>query len=406
MRKCIGNIIGAIILLFSTVFLVSLPSMVFAVSQTRKEIYNTLNEFNLQGKLKDKDQKVSGPCWAFASTAAVEAFLAKRNMLDSSLSEKHLLNWVNKKSNESGYHTPINEGASLFCAMSYFLSDEGIYKENDCQYNSENTYYKKLNVNPSYSVRGIKYLDNNVDNIKKAVSEYGAACVGYNTELGPGHAVCIVGWNDSRQSWLVKDSNYKGFSYRWLSFSTPLLESFAITDVKKYDANEKNYQCDEVFEYGNFIIGKNITCANVFSFNAGEVLKSVIISSDAVGAICDVYVAPVDSSGRPSSNKSTWKCVKKSAVVPHKGCFEIKTNNEKLPSKAAIVVSLRDRNSKQDVSFGYTKRKSDTGRLEIFGRNNNSYKLNGNGFLNQQEDDFSSRNNVCSYNIKAIVKKN
>lgn len=404
MKRFIGNFICSIFLLFSTVFLISVPGMVCAVSRARQDIYKTLDDFNLNGKLKDKNQVINGTCWAFAATAAVEASLAKKNMLDEPLSEKHLLNWVNRKSNESGFHVPMQYGASLSCGVAYFLSGEGAYKNSDCPYNIFDTHYSKLGVNPSYSIRGFKFVESDVESIKKAVSEFGAVCVGYETDWGLGHAVCIVGWNDDKNSWLVKDSGYTGFSYRWLSFNTPLLESYAFTDVKRYDENEKIYQYDET-GFNESIVGKRLTCANVFSFEEGETLKSVMISSCNPGAICDVYVAPVDSFGRPSSNKSTWDCVKKSAIVSQKGCFEIKTRNVKLPSKAAIIVYLRGRNSTQDVSLGYVRRKSDRGNLEIFDDNKNSYKLNREGFLNQYEDGFSLANDVYSYCIKAVVKK-
>ena len=399
MKKFISNFLVSLILLSSLSFTIALPIMAYNIHNDRALIEKTLKDFNLNGVLKDKNQKISGPCWAFASNATAEVALHKKGIYEKPLSEKHLLNWCNKRSSESGWHTRMCDGGILNMSDSYFISNEGPYFESDCCYNLTDTNYQKLVCAPVYSVRGIEFVENNIQSIKNAISKYGAITVTYCEPQG-GHAVSLIGWNDSNQSWLIKDSGYAPSCYRWLSFKTKFYDLHAYTDIKKYNPKEKVYQYDNYGATGSISADDSIICSNVFTFNNKDMLKSVLIFSETPGAMCNVYVADVAANGKPTTNYNNWQCVRKNAVVPYRGYSNITVENVPLSGNKAIIVEMLA--NKGVTSLGFMGK---INFLKVFETNFRSYRLEGNNFIDISRDALFRSNTAYAYSIKAIVAK-
>ena len=133
--------------------------------------------------LKKKQQIDDGPCWAFATIAALETFMYKKGLLKDSLSEKHLIEWANRKDREDGWHIScFYDGASNYDASKgYLLSGEGSVKEKDKKYNLEDKYFsnKDKEITPVCSVKGIEELSTDINSVKAAIKKYGAVCAQY-----------------------------------------------------------------------------------------------------------------------------------------------------------------------------------------------------------------------------------
>lgn len=399
MKKYIMNLFTAFILTVSVSFTIALPIMAAEMHNSRQEIQQTLKRFGLENRLKEKSQMVSGPCWAFASIATLEASLAKKNLLSKPLSEKALLNWSNRRANESGWHVKLRAGGNLTVSDAYLASGGGPYTEDVCRYNLDDNNYNKINSQPTFSVRGIKIVDNNVNSIKADVSAYGAVAACYQSTNG-GHAVSIVGWNDKSRCWLVKDSGSCCGSYKWLSFDTRFCDLRAYTNIKKYDSKEKVYQHDNFGVNGSISSNGAITCANVFDFAQGDVLNSVMVYSEAAGATCNIYLAEVNNkTGEPLLQN--LKCIKRNAKIPHKGYSSIDVEKQSIKGKRAIVVEISGNNA--PASIGLLQ---ETNLLKMFEPSAPSYRWLNGKFVSINNDPLFSRCKAHSYSIKAIVRKN
>lgn len=401
MKKSIVNFFSSIILVLSTAFLLFLPVAIYSTYNVPDDVSNVLKVFNLENKLEPKYQKISGPCWAFASMATLETTLAKKGILDGPLSEKHLLNWCNRNNNESGFHINMAVGGFEEMASAYLAAGAGPYKEKQCPYNTFDCHYNNINSDPLYSVRGIKSVSPDKQSIKDAISSYGAVCAGYNTPGGRGHGVSIIGWDDSKQMWLVKDSGRNNYGYDWLSFNTEFFDCRSYTDVKRYDNKEKIYQYDE-FGSNNFLTANYFICSNVFDFNKGDVLDSIMLNTISPGSQCNVYLAKVDSTGRPiGNNPSQWRCVKRNYTIPYKGYCTFSTEKVQLEGRTAVIIEM---SGAREASIGLAEN-TGYGNLKIFSNNTkNCYRLVNGRFLNPLEDNFFNEN-FHAYAIKAIVKK-
>ena len=167
-----------------------------------------------------KNQGYCGSCWAFAAIALVEN-LSVRN----DLSEQVIVSCVSGNDCNGGWY---------FDALDY-VKNYGVSPENCYPYTATNGSCSNKCSNPDYLVKISNYTSKwglwgepaNVNNIK-AQLQYGPICVamlvpedgtfdsysggvynyngGYIPWAGNGHAVLIVGYNDSEQYLKVKNS--------------------------------------------------------------------------------------------------------------------------------------------------------------------------------------------------------
>ena len=323
------------------------------------KLEKTYQNYYSSPHLKDKHQHINGPCWAFANIATLETLLAKKGMLKNNcyLSEKHLLNYVNQSQNNNGLHVPITNGGYNSFSNAYFMSGKGPVFEYECPYDTNNTHFNSsfASIKPKYWVKGIKNVNKDIDSIKKAVSEYGAVTSSYNAGTGLFHAVSIVGWDDNKRSWIVKDSSNR-CNYTDLPFSTDLSNCACITDVDNFPSNLKIHQHDEYMITGSCCCNNSpLIVANVFEFNQNEKLTNVTLYSEADKASVKIYYAPLDNYGKPTTSKNLWSELY-SGIIPHKGYFTLDLKNKKTfykKSKGAIIAKIEKNGHSVSPSIGY-----------------------------------------------------
>ncbi len=295
-----------------------------------------------------RDQAKWNLCWAFAATAVLEANILTGNSSCSSvsmnkdqldLSERHMGWFANNTlskladdptKNLDGARKTSYAGGNFYKAAAYLARGSGMTLEEGVPYGTRTAGMGTVAETDRYdSVVTLHDLcttsynismspETSIDNVKRLLSEFGAAgcsylskdnCYSkkndpggvayYQKSKGTNHAVCIVGYDDDYAvsnftgsggkppkpgAWLVRNSwgsSWGNDGYFWLSyydasinyiFSMRAADSVDYGDIYQYDATGRNAA-----------LNAN-AAANVFQARRDDVLKSVgIYTNSATG---------------------------------------------------------------------------------------------------------------------------
>lgn len=204
----------------------------------------TLSAFNWQnsGKVTPVKEQSCGNCWAFAATGAYEASYLRRNSQVVDASEQYI-NDCGKRDN--GADAGGCGGGLAAYAFEHYVRVGGTY-EATVPY----TGTDRACTNPATPLDAVAwgFVDPTVEHptaqqIKQALCTYGPlatrmrvvsnaifAYTGgvYNETVasdssGGGHAVVIVGWDDSRGAWRIKNSwgtDWGENGYAWIAYGS------------------------------------------------------------------------------------------------------------------------------------------------------------------------------------------
>jgi len=174
-----------------------------------------------------RDQGACGSCWAFGTIASFESLLLIRQNLTTDLSEQNLVSCNTQDWGCDGgwwaHDMLVSPGAVLEADFPYVASDVPCAGPYDYP----------------YQLSGWAYVDGDdqvptVDKMKQAIYEYGPVCAAvyvgnafqsytsgvFDKDETPGgglfcgcepppkvnHAIFLVGWDDSKQTWILKNS--------------------------------------------------------------------------------------------------------------------------------------------------------------------------------------------------------
>lgn len=205
---------------------------------SNKRAFNWLDK----GKVTPIREQRCSNCWAFAAVATYESSYLIRNGLTVDASEQYINDCATTNDgNDAG-----SCGGGLAVKAFEHMVREGNAKENDMPYTGTN----KACSNPSTPLDAIiwGYVDSSVEHpttqqIKQALCTYGPlatrmrvvsdnffAYTGgvYNETVasdsaGEGHAVMIVGWDDDKGAWLIKNSwgtDWGEDGYCWIAYGS------------------------------------------------------------------------------------------------------------------------------------------------------------------------------------------
>lgn len=212
-----------------------------------------------------RDQLQCGSCWAFAATALLEVSYFKVNNQVADASEQELLN------------CPESEDGFMDCRGGYlnkaldYITRNSILDERTIPYISidENCVHISPTNKPYHAVIwGMLSAGNiaDVDSIKHAICKYGAVgswiCYqGFSFEDHSGreahneiiptdladsllkkHYVAIIGWDDSKRAWLVKNSWGKAWGdngFGWIGYESNQIGSFTMWILAEKSQTER-----------------------------------------------------------------------------------------------------------------------------------------------------------------------
>ncbi len=280
-----------------------------------------------------KDQGAASTCWAFAAYGSLESFFKPAVTWDFSeldLADHH------------GFDYGINDGGHLWMSAAYLARWSGPLNEKDDPY-----IYSAMDqaATPKKHVQNILFMPvraSSADNaaIKNAVMAYGAVSVSMAWDLNSwnsatnsyyypgsswvgGHAVCVVGWNDSypktnfkkqppaNGAFIVRNSWGKGWGDKGYFYVSYYDRQFARENTNAVLKGEPttnyrtNYGYDDLGWVKNIGAADSATCwmANMFKATATGSVKAVGFYTAAAVNTYEIYIYTDMPAGDPTGGK-------------------------------------------------------------------------------------------------------
>jgi C1A family cysteine protease len=177
-------------------------------------------DWRTQGKVSPvKDQNPAGTCWAFSVMGALESSWLIRNNKTVDASEQFMVSYSGAGNTGGGDRAPANA----------WLVANGTTDEATCPYNATMSTSTPASTPTPYDALAWGFVDAandipSVQKIKEALCEHGPVEASLYADgnfqaytggifdhvdtanTNTNHAILIIGWDDSKQSWIIKNS--------------------------------------------------------------------------------------------------------------------------------------------------------------------------------------------------------
>jgi C1A family cysteine protease len=203
-----------------------------------------------------RNQGACGSCWAFAAVGTLEASNSVINGGAADLAEQQALTCSNGGTCSGGWYTPIYDWLAA--------GQDGLQLEDSVPYEGRDGQCSANGPTP-YAVQTWGWVDPvntlpSADAMKAAMCQYGPLTVavaatpafiaytggvfdeGSNSPIN--HAVMLVGWDDQRGAWLLRNSwgsNWGENGYMWIEYGANSVGSYPVwVMVEQDDAASNN----------------------------------------------------------------------------------------------------------------------------------------------------------------------
>jgi TolA-binding protein len=202
-----------------------------------------------------RNQGACGSCWAFGAVGALESSNAIINGAKIDLSEQHAMTCSGGGNCSGGWYTPVYEWLAG--------GKDGLRTESQVPYQAANGKCSANGKTP-YEVQAWGWVDPysiqpSVASLKSSICKYGPvaaavaatpAFIAYSggtfdekSKTTVNHAVVLVGWDDSRNAWLLRNSwgtNWGEDGYMWIDYGSNSVGAYSAWAMVREDANAKN----------------------------------------------------------------------------------------------------------------------------------------------------------------------
>ncbi len=217
----------------------------------KKWDWRNVNGVNYLNPVRDQDG--CGGCWAFSTAGTIEGgYNVQKNRPASGLdlSEQYLVSDCFPPTQMDPTHVSPNNcngGVTLFALN--FVKQKGIVTESCVPYEAHNSACSKCPSwqNELYGIKDFKNVPSNSNDVKKALICEGPLSISihkwrfFNGQW-TGHAVVLVGYDDTKKEWIIRNSWGPGYSegsesggYGGLGYSSR--KGLEVTDFPFYVIN-------------------------------------------------------------------------------------------------------------------------------------------------------------------------
>lgn len=165
---------------------------------------------------QSRNQQISGPCWAFATCDAIEAYFNKTGHYDGWLAPQVFTNC------HYGHLWTKTDGGNSQIAAAMLSRLQGPVEEDGAPYVASETDCPDYSIDyvPGYSPVTYFLPENDMEAIKECIYEYGAVSAAmryssayYNHDTNtycytgteePNHGISLIGWDDEEQVFIAK----------------------------------------------------------------------------------------------------------------------------------------------------------------------------------------------------------
>jgi hypothetical protein len=202
-----------------------------------------------------RNQGSCGSCWAFAAVSSIETSNTLINGGQSDLAEQHALSCSGAGSCYGGWYTTVYDWLGG--------GQDGLQTEQSVPYEGRDNSCSASGGTP-YEIATWGYVDAvniqpSVDDIKASMCKYGSitaavaatpAFIAYGggvfderSSSQINHAVTLVGWDDSKGAWLLRNSwgtNWGEDGYMWIEYGSNSVGAYSAWTMVEEDADASN----------------------------------------------------------------------------------------------------------------------------------------------------------------------
>lgn len=220
---------------------------------------------NIESVTPIKNQGACGSCWSFAAISSIESNYALKNQKKQlDLSEQTLLSCADGKLGSCSGGHPLLVFTWLLDDPQAYLQEEKnnpyTAQNNSCVTPIIKTDIKLINAGVLQREKTPNF-QTYIDEVKYLLTTYGALTVGIHAEnsaefrnykgngvitaktsIAQDHAVNVIGWDDDKQAWLIKNSwgTYWGDNgYGWVGYDALNINFFMFAETSGVDENNK-----------------------------------------------------------------------------------------------------------------------------------------------------------------------